>query len=84
MANGNSRQKKGPHRVATAYKPEGQEDIRDKELDATVDAFAKKAHAVIEEARSKMTPEEAAKADAEAKTIFDRATSAAKSSRHSA
>jgi hypothetical protein len=31
-----------------------------------------------------MSPEEAAKADAEAKAIFDRATSAAKSSRHTA
>ena len=84
MANGNSRRKKGPHRVATAYKPKSQEDIRDQELDAAVGAFAKKAHSVIEEARSKMTPEEAAKADAEAKAIFDHATSAAKSSRHSA
>jgi hypothetical protein len=84
MANNNLPRKKGPHRMATTYKPESQEEVRDQELDAAVDAFAKKAHSAIEEARSKLSPEEAAKVDAEAKAIFDRATSAAKSSRHSA
>jgi hypothetical protein len=84
MANNNPLRKKGPHRMATAYKPETQEELRDQALDMEVDAFAKKAHHAIEDARGKMSPTEKAKADAEAKAIFDRATSAAKSSRHSA
>jgi hypothetical protein len=75
--------KKGSQSMATAHKPRLPE-FEDSELDADVDAFAKKLHSKIQKARSKMTKEEAAKADAKAKAIFDRASAAAKSSRHSA
>ncbi|MGA8312038.1 MAG: hypothetical protein WB755_18535 [Terriglobales bacterium] len=70
--------------MATAYKPRVPNDVADPGLDAEVDAFVNKVHATIQDARSKMTEEEAAKADEQAKAIFDRATSVAKSSRHSA
>jgi len=70
--------------MATATKPMDQEEISNRELDAAVAAFAKKTHSALEEAKGKMTSEEAAKADAEAKIIFDRASAAAKSSQHSA
>ena len=75
--------KKGPHRMATAHKPRVVE-VEDSELDADLDAFVKKVHATIQDARSKMTDEELEKADQKAKAILNRATSAAKSSRHSA
>jgi F0F1-type ATP synthase membrane subunit b/b' len=70
--------------MATAYKLRVPNDVADPQLDAEVDAFVNKVHATIEDARSKMSDEEVAKADAEAKAIFDRASAAAKSSRHSA
>jgi hypothetical protein len=84
MANNNTPPKKGPHRMATAHKPRFTEIEDDPGLDADLDAFVKKVHSTIQDARSKMTAEEIAKADAEAKVIFDRASAAAKSSRHSA
>ncbi len=73
--------KKGPKRMATAHKPNASED---RELDSEVDAFIKKMHATIQDARSQMTDEEVAKADEEARAILNRATSAAKSPRHTA
>jgi hypothetical protein len=76
--------KKGPHRMATVSKPRSDEEISDRDLDAEVDTFVKKVHATIQDARAKMSDEEVQKADEEAKTILDRATAAAKSSRHSA
>lgn len=84
MTENNPPRKKGPHRMATAYRPETQDESQITELDATVNAFAKKAHSVIEESRSKMTEEEAAEADAKAKAIFDRASAAAKRTRRGA
>jgi hypothetical protein len=78
MAKVQTSAKKGPHRMATASKPEV------KELDVEIDAFVKKAHATIEDARSKMSDEEVAEADRKAKAIFDRASAAARSSRHRA
>jgi hypothetical protein len=76
--------KKGPHRMATAHKPNFRQEVEDSELDNEVDAFLGKVHATIQDARSKMSDEELAKADKKAKAVLDRATSAAKSSRHSA
>lgn len=73
--------KKGPNRMTTAYKPEPRED---RELDSEVAAFVNKLHATIQDARSQMTDEEVEKADEQAKTILNRATSAAKSPRHTA
>jgi hypothetical protein len=73
--------KKGPNRMATAYKPDTRED---RELDSETDSFVRKLHATIQNARSKMTDEEVAKADKDAKAILNHATSAAKSSRHTA
>ncbi|HEX3819069.1 MAG TPA: hypothetical protein VHW45_01995 [Candidatus Sulfotelmatobacter sp.] len=80
MANNNPPRKKGPHRMATAYKPESQEELQNQELNA----FSKKVHSAIEDSRSKMSAEEAADADAKAKAIFDRASVAAKQSRRGA
>jgi hypothetical protein len=48
MANNNPPRKKGPHSMATAYKPESQEELQDQELNA----FAKKVHSAIEKSRS--------------------------------
>jgi hypothetical protein len=73
--------KKGPKRMATAYKPDARED---RELDSEVDAFVRKMHATIQDARSQMTDGDAAKADEEARAILNRATSAVKSPRHTA
>jgi hypothetical protein len=73
--------KKGPNRMATAYKPDTRED---RELDSGVDSFVKKLHATIQDARSQMSDEEVTKADEQARTILNRATSAAKSPRHTA
>jgi hypothetical protein len=77
--------KKGSYRVATAHKPNFHEvdDDQDKELGNEVNGFVRRVHSTLQEARSKMSKEEAAKADEQAKAIFARATSAAKSSRHS-
>lgn len=83
MAKEKNPPKKGPHRMATAHKPRVSE-IEDSELDADLNAFAKKLHSTIQDARSKMSDEEMAQADAEAKTILTRASAAAKSSRHTA
>jgi hypothetical protein len=75
--------KKGPQ-MATAYKPRTRGEVPDHNLDAEVDTFLSKLHSTIQDARSKMTDEEAEKADQKAKKILDRATAAAKASRHSA
>jgi hypothetical protein len=74
--------KKGPHRVATAPKPNFEDE--DMELENEINDFAGRIHSTLQKARSKMSKEEAAKADEQAKAIFDRANAAAKSSRHSA
>jgi hypothetical protein len=84
MANNNPPRKKGPHRMATAHKPQFPNDLDDPTLDAELDAFVRKVHGTVEDARSKMSDEDVANADKSAKAIFDRATSAAKSSRHTA
>lgn len=70
--------------MATAYKPRTREEVSDRELEHGLDVFANKVHSAIEDARSKMSEEEAEEADRKAKAIFDRASGAAKSSRHSA
>jgi hypothetical protein len=73
--------KKGPNRMTTTCKPETR---KERELDSDVNTFVEKLHATIRDARSRMSDEEVAKADEKAKAIFSRATSAAKSSRHTA
>jgi hypothetical protein len=70
--------KKGPHRMATASKPESQLEIEDRELDATIKALAEKANRVIQKARSKMTPEDRERADQNANAILDAASAAAR------
>lgn len=69
--------------MATAYKLTD-EEIADRELEADIAEFAAKAHATIEEARSKMSDEERTEADKKAKAIFARASAAAKSSQRRA
>lgn len=76
--------KKGPRRMTTACKPETNEEAIRSEFDAELDAFAKKVHGTIQEARSKMGDEEVEKADREAKSILNSATSKTKPSQHSA
>jgi hypothetical protein len=76
--------KKGSHRMATVYKPESGQEIADQQLDSEIGSFVQKLHGTIQDARSKMTDEELAEADKKAKAILDRATSAAKASRHTA
>jgi hypothetical protein len=73
--------KKGPHRMATAYKPENAEQVGDQELNATIMEFAKKAHRVIQKARRKMTPTERAEADRNANEILDASSASAKRAR---
>jgi len=83
---GQRKLKKGPHRVATVPKPNFRPEVKDEdiELENEINDFAGRVHSTLQEARSKMSKEEAAEADKQAKAIFDRATSAVKSSRHSA
>ena len=50
--------KKGPHRMATACKPQTPEQLNEQELDAQIEAHALRAHRIIQKARAKMTPEE--------------------------
>jgi hypothetical protein len=77
--------KKRSQSVATAPKSNFRADeYEDMELDSEIDNFASKVHSTLLEARSKMSAAEAAEADKKAKAIFARATSAVKSSRHSA
>jgi len=70
--------------MATASKPRTDEEVADRQLDGEVDAFVNKLHSTIQEARSKMSDEDLEKADEEARAILNRASAAAKSSRHSA
>jgi hypothetical protein len=64
--------------MATAHKPEPQEHVSDRELDATIKAFAENANRVIQKARSKMAPEERERADRNAEAILEDASAAAK------
>jgi hypothetical protein len=84
MAKRDTTSKKGPHRVTTACKPERIQKVNDDELLSELDAFGRKLHGAIQDARSKMTDKEAAAADKETKAILGRASAAVKSSRHSA
>jgi hypothetical protein len=84
MAKDKTVPKKGPHRMATASKPETNEEAIHSEFEAELNAFATKVHGVIQEARNKMTDEEVEKADREAKTILESSTSTPKPSQHSA
>lgn len=77
MANNNLPRKKGP-RMATAYKPETEEQISEQQLDATIKAFAEKANRVIQNARGKMTLEERERADRNANAILEDASAAVK------
>lgn len=82
MASEQNPPKKGPRRMATAYKPT--DKLADDNLDADVDSFIMKLHSTVQEARSKMSDEEVEKADEEARSIFDQASAAAKGARHRA
>jgi hypothetical protein len=70
--------------MATAYKPETNEEAIRSEFDAELNAFATKVHGVIQDARRKMTDEEVEKADREAQTILESATATPKPSRRGA
>jgi hypothetical protein len=76
--------KKGPRRMTTTCKPETEEEAIRSEFEAELNAFAKKVHGTIQEARSKMSDEEVDKADREAKSILESSTSTSKPSQHSA
>lgn len=70
--------------MATAYKPRTREDVSDRELETRLNGFVKRVHLTLEDARGNMSDEEAEEADRKAKAILDRASTAARSSRHSA
>lgn len=70
--------------MATASKPDSTEQFSNEQLDATIKAFAQKAHRVIQKARRKMTPEQREEADRNASAILDEASAAAKQSRRRA
>jgi hypothetical protein len=72
--------KKGPHSVTIAAPKE----LKARDLDSTIRAFAKKAHRVIQKARRKMTPQERARADENANAILEHASAASKSTRRRA
>ena len=76
--------KKGPHRMATSCKPETALEAKDREISSRIKDFAERVNSVIQEARANMTDSEREEADRKAKVIFDRASDAAKSSRHTA
>jgi hypothetical protein len=79
MASEQNPPKEGTDRMATAHKPRGDEH---RELDVEVDAFVKKVDSAIQEARGRMSDEELKRADEEARAILNRASVAAKFSRH--
>ncbi len=72
--------KKGPHKTMSC-KPSASPRLSDQQIEEEIKAFAEKAQSAIENARSKMSAEERAKADRNADAIFDRASAAAKGSR---
>lgn len=76
--------KKGPHRMASTCKPLPPEHVADHELDSDVESFVRKLHSTLQEARSKMSDEEVAKADQEAKAVLERASASAKASQRRA
>jgi hypothetical protein len=84
MANNNLHQKKGPHRMATAYKPQAPEEVTDQQLDAMIKQAAEKANRVIQKARSKMTPQDRERADNNANAILEDASASAKRSQRGA
>ncbi len=77
-------QKKGPRRVTKPANNHIGEDLNRQTLDAEVDAFIKKVHGTIQDARAKMSDEQIEKADKEADAILKAASDSVKSSRHSA
>jgi len=76
--------KKGPHRVKTAQKPETAQQLDDRQLDARIEAFIRKTHGAIKEARTRMTDEQVEKADKEAAAILKSASDGAKAARRRA
>jgi hypothetical protein len=75
--------KKGPGRMRTPQEAPEQ-IISDREVDATIRTLAEKANAVIQKARSKMTPEQRESADRNANAILEGASVAAKRSQRRA
>jgi len=63
---------KGPHRMKTARKPEGKEDIARRQFEIELNAFATKVHRVIQKARHEMGDAEVEEADREAKAILEK------------
>jgi hypothetical protein len=70
--------------MATACKPQTPEQVHEQELDAQIEAHARKAHRIIQKARAKMTPEDRKRADENASAILDDASAAAKQARRRA
>jgi len=70
--------------MATAYKPQVPEEVTEQEFDAMIRESAEKANRVIQEARSKMTPEDRERADKNANAILEDASASAKRSQRGA
>jgi hypothetical protein len=49
--------------MVTACKPQTPEQLHEHELDAQIEAHARKANRIIQKARAKMTPEDRKRAD---------------------
>jgi hypothetical protein len=70
--------------MATAYKPTTPEEVIDCALDAAIRESAQKAHAVIQKARERMSPEDRERADRNGEAILNEASAAAKRSQRGA
>jgi len=75
--------KKGP-RMATSCKPETPEQIKAQREAAQLRTFAEKAERIIDEARSKMAPEDRERADRNVNATLDAASASVKQSRRRA
>jgi hypothetical protein len=76
--------KKGPHSVKTTRTPDTDEVLAPQEFEAELDAFFADVHETIQDARSRMSDEDVARADKDAEAILKAASDSAKSSRRTA
>jgi hypothetical protein len=70
--------------MASTYKPDMHQQSADMQLLAEINAFAQKAHRVIQKARRQMAPTDRRVADDNANAILEKASAAARPSRRRA
>jgi len=76
--------KKGPRMTVVSQRTGKNQDTGRDEFETRLDAFARKTHDAIEDARSRMTDADREEADRKAKAILERATAAQEPRLHSA